>query len=135
MKRTIFLTIIASALFIWIGCSSSNNPTNPLSSFSPEIINDTNAFQFQITNATNVNTTVTYYWENTNPQATVDHSTVTTQGSAVMTVSDADTTQVYTSALLASGNEPTTSGTAGTWIISITFTNFSGTSNFRLETL
>ena len=129
-------TLLVVVLGFIISCSSKSVlPTQPLSNFNPEIINNTDAFQFQITNGENVSTTVSYLWENTGTQATVNHSTVTDSGSAVMTVLAADSSQVYTSGLVASANEPTTVGTTGFWVIQLTFTNYYGTANFRLEKL
>jgi len=115
------------------GCSSDKN--NPLAAFQPEIINNTDAFEFQITDASNVTTTVSYTWANTGTQATIDHSTVTVEGSASINIQDADGTEVYSTPLAASLNEATTAGTAGDWTITVSFTNFSGTANFRAEKL
>ncbi len=119
-----------------VGCSSSSNPaTAPLANFSPEIINNVDAFSFQITNGENISTTVEYAWENTGTQATINHSTTTTAGTATMIVYDADSAQVYTNGLVASANEASSVGTAGTWRIRVTFTAYSGTSNFRVDKL
>lgn len=124
---------ILSVCLLMVGCSSDK--ANPLSAFQPEIINNADAFQFQITDATNVTTTVTYPWENTGTQATINHSTVTTSGSATVFLLDADTTQVYSASLSASLNEASSVGTTGTWIVRVVFVNFTGTTNFRVEKL
>ena len=79
-KITIILSLLVALLTI--GCSSSNPPSAPLANFSPEIVNNIDAFSFQITNGENITTTVEYSWENTGPQATIDHSTTTIGGSA-----------------------------------------------------
>ncbi len=118
-----------------IGCSSSTPPAAPLSNFSPEIINNPDAFSFQITNGENITTTVDYTWQNTGTQATINHSTTTTAGSASMFIYDADSVQVYTNGLVASANEPSSVGTTGSWRIRVVFTNYSGTSNFRVDKL
>jgi hypothetical protein len=57
------------------------------------------------------------------------------EGSAVIVILDADGTQVYSSGLKASANESTSVGTQGTWSVGLTFSNYSGTANFRLEKL
>ena len=126
------LAILCVALVL-IGCSDEKK--NPISAFQPEIINNADAFQFQITDASNVTTTVTYSWTNTGTQATVNHSTVTTAGSATVYLLDADTTQVYTAGLSASLNEASSVGTAGNWTVRVVFIGFSGTANFRVEKL
>jgi hypothetical protein len=114
---------------------SCGKKSNPIAAFEPEVVNNTDAFQFQITDASHVNTTLSYSWENTGSQATVDHSTVVNEGSAVIVILDADGTQVYSSGLKASANESTSVGTQGTWSVGLTFSNYSGTANFRLEKL
>lgn len=114
------------------GCSSDTS--NPITSvFEPEIINDATAFQFQVTDARNVTTVVSYQWQNPQAAASIDHSTALTAGSAVLTLFDADSTQVYTSGLLASGTDVSDAGTAGTWIVTVAFSDFDGTANFRVE--
>ena len=50
-------------------------------------------------------------------------------------LADAAGTVVYTKALSPSLNEPTIAGTAGTWTIALTMTNYSGTMNFRVQKL
>ena len=132
--KNIVLFCLVAALMV-IGCSSSTTPSAPLANFSPEIVNNVDAFSFQITDGENITTTVEYNWENTGTQATINHSTTTTAGSASMIVYAADSSQVYTNGLVASANEPTTVGTAGTWRIRVTFVNYSGTSNFSLQKL
>jgi hypothetical protein len=112
-------------------CSSSN----PLEPFQPEIVNATDNFQLQATGVTGVTSTLTYSWTNTGTRATVNHSTTTTVGSALLTIRDGTGTVVYTKALVPSLNEPTAAGTAGTWTIVLTMTSYSGTLNFRAQKL
>lgn len=131
-----FTAVLAILLMISLmSCGGGNNSTNSFSNFNPEIINNVDAFQFQITDAQNVTTSVDYLWENTGTQATINHSTTTNYGSATIEVFDADSASVYSSGLLASANDATASGTAGTWRIRVTFVNFDGTANFRAEKL
>ena len=107
----------------------------PLAPFQPEIVNNQDAFQFQATDVKNVTATLHYPWQNTGMQATVNHSTALTGGTATVTIFDADSAQVYTSPLLASATEQTVSGLAGTWTVKVVLTNASGTFNFRVEKL
>ena len=127
------LLAVLFAALVLIGCSDEKK--NPISAFQPEIVNNADAFQFQITDASNVTTTVTYPWTNTGTQATINHSTVTTVGSATVYVLDADTTEVYTAGLSASLNEASSVGTAGNWTIRVVFVDFTGAANFRVEKL
>ena len=133
-KRIVLCLLIFTAAVIG-GCSGKSVLDSPLSNFSPEIINNPDAFSFQITDASNVTATVTYDWVNTGTQAVIDHSTSTTAGSASMRIIDADSLEVYTSGLVASANESSSAGTAGNWKIQLTFVNYSGTSNFRVDKL
>jgi hypothetical protein len=111
-------------------CSS-----NPLLPYQPEITSSTNNFQLQATGVSNVTSTQTYSWTNTGTQATINHSTVTTAGSALLTVRDGAGTIVYTKTLAPSLTETTTVGGAGTWTIGLTLTAYSGTLNFRAQKL
>ncbi len=135
LKTKSILSFYLVVALLAIGCSSSTPPSAPLANFSPEIVNNIDAFSFQITNGENITTTVEYNWENTGTQATINHSTTTSAGTATITVFAADSSQVYTNGLVASANEPTTVGTAGSWKIRVVFTNYSGTSNFSLQKL
>jgi hypothetical protein len=135
MRTTVpsfLVAALAAAALFAAGCSSDKNPIAP---FQPEVINNADAFQFQITHARNVSTTVSYTWTNTGTQATVNHSTALTAGSATVTVYDANNQQVYTHGLLASGTEQSAVGVAGSWRIRIVFGDFDGTANFRVEKL
>ncbi|MDH3892219.1 MAG: hypothetical protein OEV49_14165 [candidate division Zixibacteria bacterium] len=118
---------------ILAGCSGSN--PNPISAFEPEVVNEADAFQFQITDADNVSATLTYEWSNTGAQATIDHSTVTAEGMASVVLLDADDMQVYSNGLVASANEQSSVGVAGNWAVRVSLVNFSGTVNFRVEKL
>lgn len=114
------------------GCGGDKNTA--LAPFQPEIINNVGSFQFQVTDANTVTTVATYTWQNDGTQATVNHSSVISSGSATITILDASQTQVYTSGLLASANEPTDIGSAGNWTIQVVLMECSGTLNFRVET-
>ncbi len=114
------------------GCSKS---TTSLAPFEPEIINNQDAFQLQATGVTNVSTTLVYSWKNSGAQATINHSTTTTAGSALLTIKDSLGSTLYSKALVPSLNEPTVAGVAGTWSVTLTLTNYSGTLNFRAEKL
>jgi hypothetical protein len=128
-----YVTIIGALLLLAsAGCS---NDSNPISAFQPEIVNKQDSFQFQITDARHVTTSLAYQWNNSGTQATVDHSTALTAGQATLTLFDADSNQVYSSGLMASANEPTQAGTAGVWTVVVVFVDFSGTANFRLQKL
>ena len=111
------------------GCDDSLAP------FQPEIASVTDNFQLQATGVTNLTSTFTYAWQNTGARATVNHSTVTTVGTARVTIRDAAGIVVYDKALAPSLNEPTGVGTPGAWKIELRLDNYSGTLNFRAQKL
>ena len=116
-------------LLLGTGCS------DPLGPFEPEITNATDNFQLQATGVSAVTSTLTYSWVNTGTRATINHSTTTAAGTAQLTIRDAAGTVVYDRGLAPSLNEPTSSGTAGTWTLQLRLTDYSGTLNFRVQKL
>jgi hypothetical protein len=112
------------------GCSD-----NPLGPFEPEINNTTDSFQLQATGVTNRTASLTYDWQNSGTQATVNHSTSTTRGSARVIIRDAANAVVYDKALVPSLTETTAAGTAGVWRIELVLTDYSGSLNFRVQKL
>jgi len=119
-------------MVFWLsGCGDNN----PIGAFEPEIFNNADSFQFQITEASNVTTTLSYTWINDQSGASIDHSTARTAGVAAVSIFDADSIQVYSSDLLASGTEPASQGVPGNWTIVVSFVDFDGTVNFRVEKL
>lgn len=127
--RPIQRSLLALAVTVIAACS------DPLSPFQPEVTSATDNFQLQATGVSGLTSTITYDWANTGTRATVNHSTVTTAGSASIVVRDAAGTIVYSKALSSSLNEPTSVGVAGGWKIDLVMTNYSGTINFRVQKL
>lgn len=126
--KTTNLGIFLTLTIVLYGCSNDS-----LAPFEPEIGNKQDSFQLQATNVSNVSTTLVYSWINTGTRATINHSTTTTAGSTLLVIKDAAGKQVYSKALSPSLNEATSVGVAGSWSISLTLTNYSGTLNFRAE--
>lgn len=126
---TTHLLIIALASLLLAGCSNDN----PLAPFEPEIVTEADAFQFQVTDAKDVTVTRSYVWSNAAGSASIDHSTKLTDGSATVVVLDGTGTEVYRSALKASGTEQSQSGAAGEWTVMVIMSGFDGSANFRVE--
>ncbi len=133
MKRILpVLTVFAlgvGTLLTVTQCSSNNT----LAPFQPEIVSTADNFQLQATGVSDRTATLNYSWSNSGTQATVNHSTTTTAGSARVVIKDADGTTVYDSALSASLNETTSAGTTGTWTIQLILSHYSGSLNFRVQ--
>ncbi len=104
-----------------------------LAPFEPEVANLTDSFQLQATDVTGVTATVQYTWQNTGTSANVNQATVKNAGSAMLTISDATGTQVYSHDLAANGTFQTASGATGAWTIRVVLSDFSGTLNFRAQ--
>lgn len=132
-SRRGFTRVIALATVALLVAGCGDGPTAV--PFQPEVTNATDSFQGQATGVTNVSGTLSYTWANTGTRATINHSTTTTGGTAVLTIRDARNAVVYTRALSPSLNEPTVVGVAGNWTIQLTTENYSGTMNFRVQKL
>lgn len=132
MKRTLVEVAFLSLVLVCVlgVCRCSKNSLGP---FQPEVLSTTDSFQLQATGVTNRTVTLSYDWNNTGTQATVNHSTTTRSGSARVTIADANGTQVYDRALVSSLNEQTAIGTTGTWKIRAVLDHYSGTLNFRVQ--
>ena len=113
--------------------AACGNNTGPLAPFQPQINNVADNFQFQATGVTNATWTYTYNWSNSGDSATVNQSTTVTAGSATLTISDHNGTQVYSQSLSANGTFGMTKGLHGSWTVKVVFTNYSGTVNFRVQ--
>ena len=126
--------VLAARLLMAIGLlPGCRDSTAPLPPFQPQINNVADNFQFQATGVTNATWTYTYNWSNSGDSATVNQSTTVTAGSATLTISDHNGTQLYSQSLSANGTFGMTKGLHGTWIVRVVFTNYSGTVTFRVQ--
>jgi hypothetical protein len=105
--------------------------SEPLGPFP--VTSATDNFELQSTDVTGVTTTVVYDWRNTGLYARVHHATTTTAGTASIVIRDAFGTIVYQRALVPSLNQASQIGSPGTWTITLTLTDYSGTLNFRVQ--
>ena len=126
---------ISKNLLLLVLVALSACDDNTLAPFEPEVTNTPDNFQMQATGVKNVSFDRTYSWSNSGTQATVNHSTTKTAGSARITIRDAGGAVVYDKALAPSLNEDTSAGTSGTWTIRVRLSGYSGTLNFRVQKL
>lgn len=117
------------SVVLFAGCGS--DPVQPL--LEPEVVNETDTFQFQATTNGETTQSFQYTWQNTGTSANVDQSTVLSSGGAVVTITDADGTQVYSRDLNQDGSFPTGQGVAGSWTIRVVLTKAAGGLNFRAQ--
>ena len=122
-------------LALGLSASSCSDNTAPLAAFEPEVSKVADSFSLQATGVTNVTATVSHAWSNSGTRATINHSTTTTSGSAVLVIKDDAGTTVYNKALVPSLNEPTEIGVAGDWTIEVSLTRYSGTLNVLAQKL
>jgi len=113
------------------GCTSGGSVVGPTN--QPQVSNNTDTFQWQVSNLSGVTQTLTYPWSNTGVVANVNQSSALAGGSAILTVADAAGTQVYSGSLASNGTFQSSSGTAGNWTVTVTLSNATGTLNFRLQ--
>lgn len=118
------------ALLIVNACSGSNvlGPDN-----QPEVSNQTDTFEWQVTGMDNISQTLTYTWQNTGVVADVNQSPNLSGGSASIIIEDAAGTEVYSGNLSLVGTYRTAGGSAGAWTIRVTLSGASGALNFRAE--
>jgi hypothetical protein len=133
MSRTARLIARGSILLaiVCLTACGDDAPTTP--GVQPEIINNPDNFEYQVTDISNYSATTSYTWQNTGPAATVDHSTTVTGGTATLVILDANETQVYSRSLAQSGSYPTVTGVAGDWTVRIVYDGASATVNFRVQ--
>ena len=131
MNRNTTFAVALASLTMLLGLSACSD--DPLAPFQPEISNVADNFQLQATGVTRRTTTLEYAWSNSGVQATVNHSTTTTAGSARLVIRDAANAVVYDEALVPSLNEPTLTGASGSWTIRLILADYSGSLNFRVQ--
>lgn len=133
---TVFRTALLSLCLLvvamaTVSCGGGGSALNPR--FQPQVTNATDNFQFQSTGVTGVTETLNYTWQNSGIAATVNQATTVTAGQAIVTIKDANGTQVYMGDLVNNGTFTTATGITGAWTITVTLNNYSGTLNFRVQ--
>ena len=130
MMRTLKLIAVFLGLSLSVVACSDNvvGPEN-----EPEVANATDTFQWQVSGLKSVSQTFTYTWKNTGTLADVDQSAAVSGGTAVLTVRDADGSQVYSRSLTEGGSAQTATGVAGDWTLVVKLSDLTGTLNFRVQ--
>jgi len=123
------ISIIWTFLFL-ISCNEDNT-LNP--QFEPEITNNTDIFEFQVTGVDNVTQKLTYTWENTGTQANINQASIITSGSAILEIEDINGDSVYLKNLNENGSFTSVFGFSGDWRITVTLSKMNGDINFKVE--
>ena len=137
MLRTTFrnellkLPFLLALLFVAACGSDPSQPVVP--GVEPEVLNNTDVFQLQVSAVQNYSGVLNYTWDNTGTMANVDQSCAVQPGQAVLSLLDADGTEVYSQDLATDGSFATDAGTIGDWHIRVTLSGMTGTLNFRAE--
>lgn len=124
--RRLLVTSVCAVLVA--GCDSSTSP-----GINPEIANNPDTFQYQVTDIRNYSHVDNYTWQNTGTTANVNQSTTVTDGTATLVILDADGDPVYSKSLAENGTFVTTAGAVGSWTIRVTYASASATVNFRVQ--
>lgn len=124
-KTGIAILLIVASL---AACDDSTGP-----GVEPEIRNNPDNFEFQVSSLSNYSGTLTYDWSNSGVAASVDHSSALTGGTATLVLQDDAGTTVYTHDLADDGTFISSDGIAGTWRIRVVFDDADGTINFRVQ--
>ena len=112
-----------------LAAACGDDPVTPPPGLQPQIVNNTDAFTYQITNLDHVSGTYDYTWQNTGTLAKVTHaSDAGSTGTATVTVTDALGAQVYSGAFASTGEVVSSpEGMAGNWTITVTYSGYSNT--------
>jgi hypothetical protein len=119
----------ATLALLTLAVACGDNPTAPPPGLQPQIVNNTDAFSYQITDLSNVSGTYDYTWQNTGTLAKVTHSSdAGSAGTATITLRDATGAQVYSGPFASTGEVVSSpAGAAGAWTITVTYASYSNT--------
>jgi len=129
MSNRILFPIAAVCLAAGL-VSCGSTPVSP--GVEPQIVNNPQSFEFQVSQVSNYSGTHVYTWPNSEVSANVDESASLSGGSVRLTVIDSQGTVVHNAPVL-DGSMPTAEGQTGDWAVQVQFEGASGTVNFRLQ--
>lgn len=131
--RSLLYTVFVGVALLGASACDDDPAAPPDIGVEPEIINDTDAFQFQVSSADGYSGVLIYDWTNTGELANVDQSSAIDPGQATLTLIDAAGTEVYAKDLSEDGSSASSAGIAGAWKVRIECSGLMGNVNFRAE--
>lgn len=119
----------ASLALLFLAAACGDSSTAPAPGIQPQIVNNADAFSYQISDLDHVDGTYEYTWQNTGTMAKVTHaSDAGSSGTATVTIKDATGVQVYSGPFSTTGEVVSSpAGTAGAWTITVTYVGYSNT--------
>lgn len=122
---------LSLALVVATGACGDTNVIGPDNEL--EVTNATDSFQLQVSVLDGVSQALTYTWQNTGTQATIDVSQAITSGTALLTITDANGAVVYQEDIAQEIDGQSAIGIMGGWGIRVDLENVNGTFNFRVQ--
>jgi hypothetical protein len=115
---------------IWVS-ACGDSPTSP--GIQPQIINQTDNFEYQASDVQGYSGTLSYTWQNTGTTANVNQATTVSGGTVTLVLLDATGAQVYSRSLAENGTFVTSVGQAGAWTVRVLYSGATTTVNFRAQ--
>lgn len=125
-RRAVWLALAVVASLA--GCND-----DPVAPFKPDVVNDADLFQFQLTAPEPLSGNAVYEWQNNGNAANVNQVATLSAGAAQLVIHDAQDTEVYRRAVTESGAFRTLEGAPGTWVIRIDLFDASGAVDLRVQ--
>lgn len=124
----------AYALLVLILIISTHCTTNTLQpKLDPQIVNQTDLFEFKIIDVRSINQQLSYQWQNNGITANIFNGSAITKGTATMKITDEAGIEVLSENLEKSGDFFSSSGESGNWRIELNLIDVSGTVHVRVE--
>lgn len=124
----ILVSLVFAAMF---GVQCTNNELEPR--LDPQIINQTDLFEFKIVDVRSINRQLIYRWQNDGITANIFDGSVVTKGTGSIRITDIGGSEVFSENLGRGGNFFSTSGEPGKWVIELNLSNVSGTVHVRVQ--
>ena len=127
------LFIAFCTVFALAGCSDDQPVVPVIPGVQPEVINNIDTFEFQVSSVENYTGVWRYDWTTTGTIVNVDQSSAITGGTVILRILDSNGTEVYSRNLTEGGSFTTEAGATGQWSLEVALVHGSGTLNFRTE--